>query len=74
MSVVRVAQFLVDVICAWQRCAGKKLTGGDAATPAAGRTLVTADEAVVGEVELADATTAERSLGFERTLHGFLSP
>ena len=52
----------------------KKLTGGDAATPAAGRTLVTADEAVVGEVELADATTAERSLGFERTLHGFLSP
>ena len=52
----------------------KKTTGGDAATPAAGRTLVTADEAVVGEVELAAATTAERSLGFERTLHGFLSP
>ena len=52
----------------------KKITGSDAATPAAGRTLVTADEAVVGEVELADAPTAERSLGFERTLHGFVSP
>ena len=70
MSVVRVAQFLVDVICAWQRCAEKKqkLTVGDAATPAAGRTLVTADETVVGEVELADFTTVERSLGFERPL------
>ena len=74
MSVVRVAQFLVDVICAWQCCAEKNITGGDAATPAVGRTLVTADEAVVGEVELADAQTAERSLGFERTLHGFVSP
>ncbi len=52
----------------------KKLTGGDAATPAAGRTLVTADETVVGEVELAEATTNEGSLGFERTLHGFFSP
>ena len=75
MSVVRVAQFLVDVICAWQCCAEKQnITGGDAATPAVWRTLVTADEAVDGEVELAEAQTAERSLGFERTLHGFVSP
>ena len=74
MSVVRVAHFLLDVICAWQCCAEKQnITGGEAATPAHWRTLVTADEAVHGEVELAEAQTADRSIGFERTLHVFFS-
>ena len=32
---------------------------------------MTADEAIHGEVELAEAQTADSSIGFERTLHGF---